>query len=154
MSHNLRRFQELFPAEDVKILRPPVQRHINHDMYAERPRPVKLDRMRELLGDEYFDAPAKPEPVHKPKGTYMIGDVAKMLGRKAGTLRMWTDRGYIPEANHWSAGSDKARKRLYTHQQAMGLLSICSDLGMIENKRTAITSVFIERVRQLWDECD
>lgn len=145
---------DLFPPENIKIIRPPVQRHHPHDMYAPRPQSVKKDRMRELLGDEYFDSPEPVVVVHKPKGTYMIGDLAKMLGRKAGTLRMWIDRGYIPEATHWSAGSDKARKRLYTHEQAMGLLSICSDLGMIENKRTAITSVFIERVRQLWDECE
>jgi hypothetical protein len=151
-----RALDSFLAGEDaIRVVRPPEpKKHLRHDLYAPKPEP-EGNVFQRMLGSEYFVEPKPEKPVAAwTTKMYMVGELAKVLGRKGVTIRMWEDRGYIPEAKHYSAGQDKARKRLYTQQQVFGLLSICSDLGMIENKRTPIGEEFIRRVQELWDESE
>jgi hypothetical protein len=147
--------QYLSGQDKVNLVRPPVQRHDRHDLYYSKP-VTNTNTWADMLGEEYFDKPERPKTVVRQPANKLVsaGQLGKMLGRTAQTIRLWTRRGYIPEAVHWSRGEDGEAKRRYTWQQAMGLVSICTEFGMLENKRVPMSQDFINKVRQLWDDCD
>lgn len=131
---------------DVRVQRPPIP-HTNprHDLYG--PRPVARS-IEDMLGAEHF---TRPEPEKVPQRMYSIGELGKVLGRKAGTIRMWIRTGVIPEADHWTAGDRMSHKRQFTHQQVMGLLSIASSEGLLGAKPKDIGKTgFSARAFDLW----
>lgn len=56
---------------------------------------------------------------------FTIGQVAGALGRKAGTLRAWENKGIIPTSGYTKPSPDpRGRRRLYTRQQAEGMVRL------------------------------
>jgi hypothetical protein len=142
-----------------QVIRPPApKRNPKHDYFAPKPEPKRSGSWSaDLLGDDVFDMPDKPVPAvqKRTEKMYSSGDLAKLLGRRPVTIRMWITKGYIPEATHHTAGMvGSSAKRRYTHAQAMGLFNICNELGMLENKRVHIGQTFINRVRTLWESVE
>lgn len=137
---------------DMRVIRPPVPSvNPRRDLFG--PRPASSRHIEDLLGAEYF---TKPEPVFKPRDMrmYSIGDLAKMLGRKPGTIRVWISTGVIPEADHWSAGDTvRARKRRFTSEQVVGLQALASQEGILERPHKDISKTnFVARAHELWEE--
>jgi hypothetical protein len=76
--------------------------------------------------DPYANIPFKTLVVKGEKQTfYTVGNVARILGRKAQTLRKWESKGWIPPATYRttkSSGSDLLNTqsrgyRLYSREQ-------------------------------------
>jgi hypothetical protein len=59
---------------------------------------------------------------------FTIGQVAGAIGRKAGTLRAWENKGIIPTSGYTKPSNDpRGRRRLYTRQQAEGMVRLAKE---------------------------
>jgi DNA-binding transcriptional MerR regulator len=86
-----------------------------------------------------------------PVKMFSTGQLAKKLGRKAQTMRIWERKGIIPESMYRTASQD----RLYTAFQVR-LIVTAYRRGVrrfgAEKMRTRISSTnFIELVQKIWD---
>ena len=64
---------------------------------------------------------------------FTIGQVARAIGRKSGTLRAWEDRAVIPESGYVKRGKDvRGDRRLYTRAQAEGLIRLAKECGVMD----------------------
>lgn len=80
-----------------------------------------------VVGEEYLNGAKGKEYIinGSPVLLYTIGQVAKALGRKPVTIRMWELNGWIPKANYRSPapksetikGKPPKGRRLYSHSQ-------------------------------------
>lgn len=143
------RLDDLLSGREAKIIRPAMPAgNPRHDMYG--PRPDTRSSIEDMLGSEHF---SKPVRLPEDEVMYSIGELGKILGRKAGTIRMWIRTGVIPEADHWSAGEGNAAKRQFSKSQVMGLLSLASTEGLLETPRRDISKTgFSARAWDLWAE--
>jgi predicted transcriptional regulator len=87
---------------------------------------VASSGVTQLIEDPYANVPFKVLVVKGEKQTfYTVGNVARILGRKAQTLRKWESKGWIPPATYRttkSSGSDLLNTqskgyRLYSREQ-------------------------------------
>lgn len=148
----LAKLEALLHGDMAPVLRPPLPKYNSRfDLYG--PRETVHD-IAELLGEEHFSKPIPQQPVRTGK-MYTIGELAKMLERKAQTMRLWRDDGTLPEADHFTEGiAGEGRKRLYTERQVWGLRIIALEEGVLNNKRCKIKETnFRQRAYDLWDEC-
>jgi hypothetical protein len=85
-----------------------------------------------------------------------IGVLAKLLGRKPGTIRKWENDGVIPKAEYQVANDDKdprSRRRLYNRNQIMGIWRAARDTGLLDSGTRHISSTdFSARVWRDWSE--
>lgn len=92
---------------------------------------------------------------------YSIGQLAVMLNRKPGTIRMWERQEIIPVAL-WSkvvtAKGDeidpiRGYRRYYSAKQLIRMRQIAADCGVLEDTSRSIRKTsFIRLVRELWAE--
>ena len=61
-----------------------------------------------------------------------IGELARMLNRKPGTIRAWEAAGVIPSSGYVTASQDPhGRRRVYTRAQADGIARIAQEEGIL-----------------------
>jgi hypothetical protein len=64
---------------------------------------------------------------------FTIGQVARAINRKAGTLRAWEDRGILPESGYVKRGKDvRGDRRLYSRAQAEGIIRLAKASGVMD----------------------
>lgn len=64
---------------------------------------------------------------------FTIGQVARAIGRKSGTLRAWEDRGILPESGYVKRGKDpRGDRRLYTRAQAEVIVRLAKACGIMD----------------------
>lgn len=136
-----------------KVIRPEVVTNPRHDVHGHDPE-GELDeaaRLRELLGEQHFEQPEPEDQAREDDGKlHLIGELARQLNVKSDTIRHWQRFGILPEADHFSAGSGKYRKRFFTSAQINGLVEIHRDERVT---RANINSTrFSERAFALWAE--
>lgn len=84
---------------------------------------------------------------------YSIGELARALGRKSGTIRKWEDLGILPKSTYvLNPGTQQGRRRMYSSEQVIGIVTIASEEGILYFPRKAIReTAFVDRVRQLFN---
>lgn len=88
-----------------------------------------------------------------PVKFYGIGVLAKVLGRKAGTIRKWETEGVIPKASFQIANDQKdprSRRRLYTRKQVISIYLIAKEEGLLDTAKHITSTKFSERVLKGW----
>lgn len=117
-----------------------------------------------LIDDPYENVPFKVMTVNgEKKQFYTVGNVARILGRQAQTLRKWERKGWIPPATYRttkSSGSDLLNKqskgyRLYSREQVEVIRRGLELNGLMgERSRTWQEAekwiTFIQYVRSNW----
>lgn len=94
----------------------------------------------------------------EPKEFYGMGDLARALERKPGTIRKWESEGVIPNATFVLPSSDqRGQRRLYTEEQIVGLRKIAQEEGLLDTttggRYTAIEQTnFRQRALALFKE--
>ena len=87
-----------------------------------------------------------------PVRMFTAGQLAKRLGRKTQTIRMWERGEVIPEAIYRS----RARDRLYTELQVREIVEIYSECVRRHGARKMWTRIgsteFSDRVHKLWED--
>lgn len=64
---------------------------------------------------------------------FTIGQVARAINRKAGTLRAWEDKGILPESGYVKRGKDpRGDRRLYSRDQAEGIIRLAKACGVMD----------------------
>lgn len=82
---------------------------------------------------------------------FTIGQVARALGRSAVTLRSWEAKGILPTTGYHTVSRDpRGRRRLYTRPQAMGIIRIARELGVMGSSSRKPLDEFGRRVHQLF----
>lgn len=95
---------------------------------------------------------------------FTVGQLAMALGVKAGTIRSWEQKGWMPmpafrtRPPEWAGLPNKTLKgrRLWTRKQVAGIVRIAQEEGMIGRPQTARRQVdetrFRDRVVALYEE--
>jgi hypothetical protein len=66
---------------------------------------------------------------------FYLGQIARALGRKPGTLRKWESEGILPSSGYVKPSKDpRGRRRLYTRQQADGIIRAAKTTGVMDGK--------------------
>lgn len=64
---------------------------------------------------------------------YTIGQVARAIGRQAGTLRKWETDGILPPTIYQKPSKDpRGRRRLYSRAQADGIIRLAIECGVMD----------------------
>ncbi|MGH3403221.1 MAG: MerR family transcriptional regulator [Streptosporangiaceae bacterium] len=149
-------FESLWAQEERlgrKVVRPELVTNPRHDTCGYDPQD-ELDqtaRIRSTLGSEHFTAPEAGAGAPEDDGRlHLLGELAKVLRIKPDTARHWERSGILPRADHYSAGSGKARKRMYTSAQVTGLAEIYQSEGVHHNNINSTR--FSERAHALFAE--
>lgn len=82
---------------------------------------------------------------------FTIGQVARAIDRKAGTLRSWEADGILPTSGYTKPSHDpRGRRRLYTRPQAEGIIRIARELGIADSASRKPLGEFSRRVFELF----
>jgi hypothetical protein len=86
---------------------------------------------------------------------FLIGQLAKGLNRKPGTIRMWEDTGILPPSGYTKPGKDRnaqGKRRLWTRRQVEGIVRIAleEDVWYPNVGRKIGGTRFTERVNALF----
>lgn len=84
---------------------------------------------------------------------YPVGELAKALNRRPGTLRKWEEYAVIPTAPVVLRGDGPyANRRLYTGQHVVGMVTIAAEEGILEPRvgPPIKDTQFVPRVRALF----
>ncbi len=139
-------------------------RYLNDSEYRARIKEsarVRKNRLLEERREERAKNGIKEKPIwfkidvnglEVPVRMYTTGQLAKRLGRKTQTMRVWERKGILPEALYRSA----TRDRLYTAFQVAGILVAYDEAEQshgtsLVSFRIASTS-FVAAVKRLWDD--
>lgn len=85
---------------------------------------------------------------------FTIGQIARVLGRKPGTLRKWERMGILPQAKYLAPNPNKdarAKRRLYTRAQAEGIYRIAVEEGIVGSTKPVGSTNFAERAEKLFN---
>lgn len=64
---------------------------------------------------------------------FTIGQVARAIGRKSGTLRAWEDKGVLPPSGYQTRAKDpRGVRRLYSRDQAAGIIRLAKECGVMD----------------------
>lgn len=64
---------------------------------------------------------------------FTIGQVARAIGRKSGTLRTWEQQEIIPPSGYRKPSPDpRGVRRLYTRAQAEGIIRLAKECGVMD----------------------
>jgi hypothetical protein len=64
---------------------------------------------------------------------YTIGQLARAINRKAGTLRAWEDKGILPPSGYQKGSKDpRGVRRLYSRDQAEGIIRLAKASGVMD----------------------
>lgn len=91
------------------------------------------------------------------KELFTVGQLAKALGRKAVTIRMWEHQGWIPKATYRTPapagsqipGKPSKGRRLYSVEQLEYLLNAIASFNL-NDPVTADWNAFKQHVKQHW----
>lgn len=84
---------------------------------------------------------------------FTIGDLARALKRKSGTVRKWERLGWIPRATYRATGTtSNGNRRLYSRPQIEGILHIAREEGVMHPGAGLAGTQFTARVIALWKE--
>jgi hypothetical protein len=84
---------------------------------------------------------------------FTIGQVARAIDRKAGTLRGWEANGILPTSGYTKPSHDpRGRRRLYSRPQAEGIIRIAKELGIADSASRTPLDEFGRRVAALFTE--
>jgi DNA-binding transcriptional MerR regulator len=73
---------------------------------------------------------------------FTISQVAFYLNRRPVTIRKWEEKGFIPKATFAKPGVNKdprGRRRLYSRDQVVALVTIADAEGILHNPHAQIT---------------
>ncbi len=88
------------------------------------------------------------------RSMYAIGELARALNRRPGTIRKWEDLGILPIATFIKGtGTITGRRRLYTADQIVGIVRIADEEGILHNEGTINirATEFAARVQTLFE---
>jgi len=84
---------------------------------------------------------------------FTIGQVARAIDRKPGTLRTWEANGILPTSGYTKPSHDpRGRRRLYSRPQAEGIVRIARELGIADSASRKPLDEFARRVAALFTE--
>jgi hypothetical protein len=86
---------------------------------------------------------------------FTVGDLAKAIGREAGTIRKWERDGIIPRNTYRLPSSDpRGVRRLYSRKQIEGIVRITREEGLDDahRRRNIKQTNFTQRVIDLFRE--
>lgn len=87
---------------------------------------------------------------------FMVGDLARALGRQAVTIRKWERDGILPRSKFRTPSrtdDDRGRRRLYTRTQIEGVVAIAREEGVLVSHAKPISRTdFTVRVQKLFKE--
>lgn len=84
----------------------------------------------------------------KATEAYAIGDVAKMIGRKAQTIRKWELQGFLPPAHRDAVG-----RRGYTRRQVDAIVRLVRECG-VQPGRNMFDTGFPDRIREEFEKIE
>jgi hypothetical protein len=84
---------------------------------------------------------------------FTIGQVAAAIGRKAGTLRAWENKGVLPTSGYTKPSDDpRGRRRLYTRPQAEGIIRLAKSHNVMDADSRRPLNAFSRDVIALFAE--
>jgi hypothetical protein len=137
------------------------ERHFSEDLPGKRPPAVGPPAEKTL---EDWDAhPTMKVVGGKSIEFFTVGQLAMALGREAGTVRSWEQKGWLPlpvfrtKAPDWAGMPNRSLKgrRLWTRAQVAGIVRIAREEGMLLPRpqwRHPRRSQFTQRVVALYEE--
>jgi len=122
----------------------PGSREVRQTVPASRPPAVEED----LLG---------PGTIMTVRGRevefYTIGQVARAINRRSGTLRTWELNGVIPPSGYVKRGKDqRGDRRLYSRSQAEGIIRLAKECGVMDADSRRPLHDFKDKVWALFKE--
>jgi len=86
------------------------------------------DLSRVDLGDVYIRLPV--EDGGPLVDFWSIGDLSRFLGKSTATLRAWDRDGILPEAYRTPGKVESKRRRIYTREQVLAIISEYKKAGL------------------------
>ena len=84
---------------------------------------------------------------------YTIGQVARAINRRSGTLRTWELNGVIPPSGYVKRGRDqRGDRRLYSRAQATGIIRLAKECGVMDADSRRPLHDFKDKVWALFNE--
>lgn len=84
---------------------------------------------------------------------FTIGQVARAIGRRAGTLRAWEAKGVLPTSGYTKPSDDpRGRRRLYTRPQAEGIIRLAKTHQIMDAESRRPLDGFGKDVAELFAE--
>jgi hypothetical protein len=142
---------ELHRFEGEEIIHPhPGSKKFQENRAAILRVPVPLEVVADPLRDH--------EPMWRKVGNesvpfWGIGVLAKLLKRKAGTIRKWENDKVIPPAQFQTSNDSqdpRSRRRLYTRAQIIGIWTLAREEGLLDSACHISSTDFTERVFEGW----
>jgi hypothetical protein len=78
----------------------------------------------------------------KPVELFTISQLAYYLNRKPVTIRKWEEKGVIPKATYakpGAGGDPRGRRRLYSRDQVVAIVTIADAEGILHNPHAQIS---------------
>lgn len=159
------RYSKKYYRENRKVLlERKRQRYLNDPEYREKIQAASKIRKNKILAERREDRAKnglKARPIwfkldvagtEVPVRMYTAGQLAKKLGRKTQTIRVWEKKGILPVSLYRCAN----KNRLYTAFQVEGIIAAYNDAERdfgtnMASFRIASTN-FIAAVKAIWDE--
>lgn len=127
-------------------------------------RPLERGEKRESVFDPFANVPKKTMVVKGEKRDfYTVGNVGRILGRTAQTVRKWERKGWIPAPTYRTtkaSGSEEVNTkskgyRLYSREQVELLWNTLEQLGLTGTRDSGWQDAskwlsFIEHIRANW----
>lgn len=127
-------------------------------------RPLERGEKRADVHDPFEGVPKKVVSIKGvQRELYTVGNVARILGRSAVTVRKWERKGWIPPPTYRTtkaSGSsdvnvDGKGYRLYSREQVETLWSVLNELGLLGERNPGWQDAnkwltFITRVKAEW----
>lgn len=137
---------DYFPGSRIPIRHP--NRSSQHNQpKMHTPKPLSMD-------DGWSDKPKEFIINGGPMDFFNIGQLARALGRKPVTIRLWEREGILPKATFMlNANSVNGRRRYYSKGQVEGIVRIALEEGILVSHQRPIKGTrFTERVVALFKE--
>lgn len=84
---------------------------------------------------------------------FTIGQLARALNRKAGTLRSWEANGILPPPGYQKPSKDpRGIRRLYTRAQCEGIIQLAKELRIIDADARKPLHEFSDRAWALFND--
>lgn len=135
----------------------PGSKHRRRESRQARQARLTTEREEAKAGESWDAHPIKGKTAGGvPLGDlFLIGALAKALGRDSNTLRAWIRKGWLPKAKYQTSPLPGTRgdasRRLWSRAQIEGIVQIAEEEGLLNDNPARIQRTkFTQRVRAEW----